>query len=796
MDPACTQLSRTPPLELKTKQRPLRSRRSQTFPLPHEPKPQNEIKERKLTSNLNPQKADRSHRPPLDLLADAPEKAERPPKPYSSAAERATGPNPSPGHHTYRMRVRQTRRQQRDETKAVDGETSGAGNFPVMGRERSRRLLPRVMTVPGNVAEDGFPEDMEVLYVGSLSRDVDSHEQEHVAQILLEKFKCVPTFLPPDLRSKYYDRFCKRQLWSLFHYMLPFSPSNGGIFDRSMWEAYVAANKLFFQKVIKVINPDDDFVWIHDYHLMVLPTFLRRRFNRIRMGYFLHSPFPSSEIYRSLPIREEILKVLLNSDLIGFHTFDYARHFLTCCSRILGLEYQSKRGYIGLEYYGRTVGIKIMPVGIDMGRIQSVMIDSEEEGKVMELRRRYEGKTVLLGIDDMDIFRGINLKLLAMEQMLKQHSTWRGRAVLVQIVNLARDKGIDIEKTRGEIEETCRKINEEFGYHQPIVYIDTPISITEINAYYHIAECVVITAVRDGMNLTPYEYIVCRQGAKKSVLVASEFIGCSPSLSRAIRVNPWNVEATGEALNEALSMSDGEKQLRHKKHYRKLSIPLIISDYKRAKSRAILLDYDDTLMPQNSINRAPSQEVMNFLDALCEDKKNSIFIIVEPVIKQYTESTDGSSTEVKDSALVWQYRDADLGFDSLQAKEMLEHLESVLANEHVAVKSGHYIVEGVSKGYVSEKIFSSMSEEGKPVDFVLCIGDDRSDENMFEAIVNAMSKNLLCGDTLVFACTVGQKPSNAKYYLDDTMEVRSMLESLAEASEASNFSMRELDDAL
>lgn len=283
-----------------------------------------------------------------------------------------------------------------------------SGNFPVMGRERSRRLLPRVMTVPGNVSEfddddqassdnlssvssdrmiivsnrlplkserrnddgtwsftwdqdslylqlkDGFPEDMEVLHVGSLSIDVDLHEQEHVAQMTLEKFKCVPTFFPPDLRSKYYDGFCKRQLWSLFHYMLPFSPSNGGRFDRSMWEAYVAANKLFFQKVIKVINPDDDFVWIHDYHLMVLPTFLRRRFNRIRMGFFLHSPFPSSEIYKSLPDRKEILKVLLNSDLIGFHTFDCARHFLTYCSRMLGLEYQSKRGYIGLEYYGRS----------------------------------------------------------------------------------------------------------------------------------------------------------------------------------------------------------------------------------------------------------------------------------------------------------------------------------------------------------------------------------------------------------------------------------------------------------
>ncbi|CAH8339673.1 unnamed protein product [Eruca vesicaria subsp. sativa] len=825
-----------------------------------------------------------------------------------------------------------------------------SGNFPVIERERtssnSSRRLPRVMTVPGNVSEfdddlssdnqssvssdrmiivashlplkaerrkngnwsftwdqdslflhlkNGLPEDMEVLYIGSLTVDVDPHEQDEVAQILLEKFKCVPTFFPPDLQSKFHDGFCKRQLWPLFHYMLPFSSG----FDRSMWEAYVAANKLFFQKVIEVINPDDDYVWIHDYHLMVLPTFLRRRFNRIRIGFFLHSPFPSSEIYRSLPVREEILKALLNSDIIGFHTFDYARHFLTCCSRMLGLEYQSKRGYIGLEYYGRTVGIKIMPVGINVDRIQDVMRCSEEEGKVMELKKRYEGKTVLLGIDELDIFKGINLKLLAMEQMLKQHSSWRGKAVLVQIVNpVGGNNGIDEDKTRGEIEESCRRINEEFGY-QSIVYIDTPMSITEINAYYHIAECVVVTAVRDGMNLTPYEYIVCRQGPKKSMLVVSEFIGCSPSLSGAIRVNPWNVEATGEALNEALSMSEGEKQLRHEKHFRyvsthdvafwsrsflqdlericvehfkkrcwgmgigfgfrvvaldpnfrKLSVPCIVSDYKRAKSRAILLDYDGTLMPQSSINKAPSQEVMNLLDALCEDKKNLVFIvsgrgkeslgkwfspcknigiaaehgyflkwpgseewetcgqssdfswmqIVEPVMKQYTESTDGSSIEVKDSALVWQYRDADPGFGSLQAKEMLEHLESVLANEPVAVKSGHYIVEvkpqGVSKGSVSEKIFSSMAEEGKPVDFVLCIGDDRSDEDMFEAIGNAMAKKLLCEDALVFACTVGQKPSKAKYYLDDTMEVTSMLESLAEASEASNFSMRELDDAL
>ncbi|CAK9133322.1 unnamed protein product, partial [Ilex paraguariensis] len=506
-----------------------------------------------------------------------------------------------------------------------------SGNFPIMCRERERRRLPRVMTVPGNISElddeqaysvssdnlyslasdrmiivanqlplkakrrpdnkgwsfswnedslllrlkDGLLEDMEVLYVGSLSVNVDPIEQDDVAQYLLDKFKCVPAFLPPNVLDKFYYGFCKRQLWPLFHYMLPFSPDHGGRFDRFMWEAYVSANKLFSQKVIEVLNPDDDFVWIHDYHLMVLPTFLRRRFNRLRMGFFLHSPFPSSEVYRTLPVREEILKALLNSDLIGFHTFDYARHFLSCCSRMLGLEYQSKRGHIGLDYYGRTVEIKIMPVGIHLGQIESVMKMADKESKIGELRQKFEGKIVLLGVDDMDIFKGINLKLLAMEQMLKQHPDWQGRAVLIQIASPARGKEIDLAKVQTEIQESCNRINEKFGKpgYEPIVFIDRPLSISEKIAYYSIAECVVVSAVRDGMNLTPYEYIVCRQGIpdaetgsdlsgpKKSMLVVSEFIGCSPSLSGAIRINPWNVEMTAEAMNEAISMAEPEKLL-------------------------------------------------------------------------------------------------------------------------------------------------------------------------------------------------------------------------------------------
>ncbi|KAK8484727.1 hypothetical protein V6N11_014476 [Hibiscus sabdariffa] len=726
------------------------------------------------------------------------------------------------------------------------------GNFPVMSHPREKKRLPRVMTVPGVISEfdddqansvssdvpssvnpdriiivanqlpvkakcrpdnkgwtfswdeyslllqlkDGLPEEMEVLYVGSLKVDVDLNEQDEVSQHLLEKFKCVPAFLPPEIFSKFYHGFCKQHLWPLFHYLLPLSANHGGRFDRSLWEAYVAANKIFSQRIIEVINPEDDYVWIHDYHLMVLPTFLRRRFNRLRMGFFLHS---------------------------------------------------------------------------------------------------------------------VDLKLLAMEQMLKRHPKWLGRAVLVQITNPARGRGKDLENTQAEIQASCKRINEAFrqpGY-EPIVFIDRPVSLSERVAYYTTAECVVVTALRDGMNLTPYEYIACRQGVsesesssessgpKKSMLVLSEFIGCSPSLSGAIRVNPWNIEATAEAMNEAISMADAEKQLRHEKHYRyvsshdvafwsrsffqdmertckdhfrrrcwgiglsfgfrvvaldlnfrKLSIDHMESVYLRSKNRAILLDYDGTVMPQTSHNKAPSAEVISIINTLTVETKNTVFVIsgrgresldkwfspckklgiaaehgyfmrwssddkwevcgqssefgwkemAEPVMKLYTEATDGSSIETKESALVWHYRDADPSFGSSQAKEMLDHLESVLANEPVTVKSGQYIIEvkpqGLSKGVVAEKIFTTMAESGRQADFVLCIGDDRSDEEMFEIISSAISSGILSSDTSIFACTVGQKPSKAKYYLDDPADVVNMLQALAEASDPGSLTDTESDISL
>ncbi|XP_047318735.1 probable alpha,alpha-trehalose-phosphate synthase [UDP-forming] 10 [Impatiens glandulifera] len=759
--------------------------------------------------------------------------------------------------------------------------------------------------------KDSLSPEAEVIYVGSLKVDVDASEQDEVAQSLLDNFNCVPTFLPHDLLEKSYHGFCKQQLWPLFHYMLPVCSDHGDRFDRHLWKAYVAANKVFADKVMEVINPEDDYVWVHDYHLMVLPTFLRKNYNRVKLGFFLHSPFPSSEIYRTLPVRDEILKGLLNCDLIGFQTFDYARHFLSCCSRMLGLDYESKRGHIALDYFGRTVYIKILPVGIHMGRLESVMNLTATSVRVKEIQEQFKGKKLIIGIDDMDIFKGISLKLLAFEQLLYLHQELQGKLVLVQIVNPARSSGKDVEETMNETYRTAKRINEVFGLpdYKPLILIDRPVARYEKTAYYAVAECCIVNAVRDGMNLVPYKYVVCRQGSpgidkamgavdekRTSMLVVSEFVGCSPSLSGSIRVNPWDIDSVAEALYSALTMPDSEKRLRHEKHYqyvsshdvaywsrsflhdlersckdhyakrywgiglglgfrlvalspnfRKLAIDRIVSAYRMTSRRVIFLDYDGTLIPQTSINMRPSADVIDALNTLCNDPNNTVFIvsgrgrsslsewlspcerlgiaaehgyfvrwsrnsewecslssvdlewkeIVEPVMKSYTEATDGSSTEVKETAVVWHHHDADPDFGSCQAKELLDHLESVLANEPAVVLKGQNIVEvkpqGISKGLVAEKVLSTIRNGGMRPDFVMCIGDDKSDEDMFEGIINTVSDaNLPTPPPEIFACTVGRKPSKAKYYLDDVTDVVKLLRGLANVSGPKPLQLSEL----
>lgn len=760
-------------------------------------------------------------------------------------------------------------------------------------------------------AKDGITnsDDYEVVYVGSLTVEIDPSEQEKVTSELKRLYNCSPVYLGTELKEKYYKGFCKLQLWPLFHYVLPMSPSSSGRFDADLWQAYVKANKVFTEKVIEESASDTDYVWIHDYHLLVLPSLLRKRFNRIRCGVFLHSPFPSSEIFRTFPKREEILRSLLNSDLIGFHTFDYARHFLSCCSRMLGLEHETSRGSITLDYYGRTVGIKIMPTGVNPRRLLSGFDWPEFKWRRGELTSQYSGKTVLIGVDDMDMFKGIELKLQAFERVLEHHPEFRGNLVLIQITNAPRTSGKDIAELHEYVLNLAQRINRKYGQpnYEPVQYLERHVPLHERMAFYSIADCAVVSATRDGMNLVPYEYVVCRQGPdsdeeskRASMLVVSEFVGCSPSLSGAIRVNPWSIENMADGMYRAIKMPLEHKQLRHDKHwryvshhtvaywamsymselvrvtknhvtmkcyglglgldtfrmvaldanFRKLEDWTVLSAYQSVSNcRLFLLDYDGTLVSQNSISLAPSEHVLQVLTALAQDPANKMFLfsartrqemeswfssvpslglIAEngfyyrapaslnwemllptadlswkkmalPILQQYQESTDGSSIETKETALVWHYRDADPDFGNWQAKELLDHLEDVLSNKPVEVVGQQYMVEikpqGVSKGHCVEKILGGTpmrsarvaavaASAGAPPpvptplivpEFVLCVGDDRSDEEMFQKAESVLAP--VC-NAEIFACTVGQKPSKAPFYLNDPADVLKLLSRL------------------
>ncbi|PWZ37633.1 putative alpha,alpha-trehalose-phosphate synthase [UDP-forming] 9 [Zea mays] len=680
--------------------------------------------------------------------------------------------------------------------------------------------------------KDGFPIGNEVIYVGSLNVQVDPIEQDRVSQKLFKEHRCVPTFLPAELQHQFYHIFCKQHLWPLFHYMLPVCHDKDELFDRSLFQAYVRANKIFADKIVEAVNSDDDCVWVHDYHLMLIPTLLRKKLHRIKVGFFLHSPFPSSEIYRTLPVRDEILKSLLNADLIGFQTFDYARHFLSCCSRLLGLNYESKRGHIGIEYFGRTVSLKILAAGVD----------------------------------DMDIFKGISLKLLGLELLLERTPKLRGKVVLVQIVNPARSIGKDIEEAKYEAVSVAQRINDKYGSanYKPVVLIDCSIPFYEKIAFYAASDCCIVNAVRDGMNLIPYEYTVCRQGNEEldklrglnkssshtSTLIVSEFVGCSPSLSGAFRVNPWSMEDVADALYSVTDLTRYEKNLRHEKHYRyvrshdvaywarsfdqdldkacieqysqrcwttgfglnfrvialspgfrRLSLEHLASSYKKANRRMIFLDYDGTLVPQTSHDKSPSAELISTLNSLCSDMKNTVFIvsgrgrdslsewfascenlgiaaehgyfirwnkaaewetsfsgiysewklIADPIMHVYVETTDGSFIEPKESALIF-------------------------------AEASNVRDQGVSKGISVDKIIRTLVSKGEVPDLLMCIGNDRSDEDMFESINRATSLSELPAAPEVFACSVGPKASKANYYVDGCDEVIRLLKGVTAVS--------------
>eukprot|EP00180_Rhodochaete_pulchella_P001125 Plantae.Rhodophyta-Rhodochaete_pulchella.ctg1943.p1 GENE.Plantae.Rhodophyta-Rhodochaete_pulchella.ctg1943~~Plantae.Rhodophyta-Rhodochaete_pulchella.ctg1943.p1 ORF type:complete len:757 (+),score=135.16 Plantae.Rhodophyta-Rhodochaete_pulchella.ctg1943:263-2272(+) len=647
-------------------------------------------------------------------------------------------------------------------------------------------------------------------------------------------------------------------------------------FDYRLWGVYKEVNSLFAKEVVAAYQAGD-LIWVHDYHLMTLPAELRAKIPGAKIGFFLHIPWPSSETYRELPVRDEILRGVLSSNLLGFHLFDYARHFLSACRRVLKLDYEARRGLLGVEFMGRHVNIRVSHIGIDPTRINRELEADGFEQRVAQLENRFKGKFVMGGIDDLDHLKGISLKLLSFEKILHTYVAYRGQLVLVQIAIPKRARMKD--SAVREIRMLQNRINDTYGTkdYQPLVYIEEDISFAERIAYYRLFDVLLLTPIRDGLNLVPYEYIASTS-QQKGQLILSEFTGCSRALSGAVRVNPWNWDEIFRAIDTARTESLKHPKFVIEKHaadmkyvtahstanwaesflsdlqgssvpavniiklgssapvmgkvqfqgFAKLNGTTLARSYCQSTHRLFLLDYDGTLTSSKMSSQmshawaTPTDDVLSALKQLAAIPKNIVFImsgrtrevldqvfdpetniglaaehgfsfrfpgeewesprtnvdlswkkVAKEIMHMYSERTDGAYIEEKRTGLVWHFGDADPEFGNWQSKELSDHLRGVLASFDVEVVNGKDWLQvrlvNVNKAEMAKRILDRLRPERSP-DFIFCAGDDRTDEDMFNFLAEMPSDH-------VFTCTVGMKPSNARYYVREAEEVgRSIIE--------------------
>lgn len=498
----------------------------------------------------------------------------------------------------------------------------------------------------------GLKESTDFIWIGWLGQDIDPAERPALCKILLEQHSCVPVFVPDDLADAYYNGFSNKILWPLFHYM------PGELkFQDHLWESYCEANQIFADAISRVYK-EGDLVWVHDYHLMLVPQLLRETRPNAKIGWFLHTPFPSSEIYRVLPVRDKVLRGILECDMIGFHTYDYARHFQSACTRILGLETTPD----GVDTKTRFVSVGVFPIGIEPDKFFHGLDNKEIQDRVAELKERYKGKKIIIGVDRLDYIKGVPHKLEGFELFLQQQPEWQGKVVFIQIAVPSRTDVEEYQRLRQDVNESVGRINGIFGTldYYPIHYLNKSVNFVQLTALYRISDVCYITSIRDGMNLVSYEYITCQED-NHGVLILSEFAGSAQSLSGAVMVNPWDTQQLADAVHQALTMPADERASRHQKLFRYVTtytsafwgesfvahlqettkdsdtvtkVPVLPVDdvaavFKASKKRLVVFDYDGVLAELQVLPQLATMvgETRGWVEALGRDDKTFVFVV-------------------------------------------------------------------------------------------------------------------------------------------------------------------------
>jgi len=501
-----------------------------------------------------------------------------------------------------------------------------------------------------------FHEEADSLWLGwpGIPDDtLTSREKRSIEKTLKEKYKCLPVFLTQEEVNKYYFGFCNNTIWPLFHYF-----SSKTEYDVENWEAYNHVNGMFYEKIKSVIEKKDT-VWVHDYQLMLLPEIIKRHNPSVAVGFFLHIPFPSAELFRQLVWREEILKGLLGADLIGFHTYDYVRHFLSSTRRILGLDDVLNV----INYEDRYVKVDSFPMGIDYKLFAGEYEDANLGPEVLEIKRNKNTKTIL-SIDRLDYTKGIPQRIRAYNTFLRLYPQYKGKVRLNLIVAPSRTEIENYDLLLREIRELVSETNGTFGTlnWMPVWFLFKSFSQAEMITFYRNADVLLVTPLRDGMNLIAKEYVAARPDYE-GMLVLSETAGAASELSEAVIVNANDCESVARGIKTALDMPSDEKMARNQIMHKRLkrytvevwaedflkqlretfedasdaAIPKPIeirSDnlekaYRNGKKRILFLDYDGTLVGFKAIpeQAKPDDELKALLRELTADSNNTIVLI-------------------------------------------------------------------------------------------------------------------------------------------------------------------------
>jgi trehalose 6-phosphate synthase/phosphatase len=346
--------------------------------------------------------------------------------------------------------------------------------------------------------------------------------------------------------ARYYHGLANRSLWPLFHSF----PSRAR-FDRRDWSVYRRVNRRFADAALREMS-EEDLVWIHDYHLMLAPQYLRRYISRARLAFFLHVPFPPFDVFRIAPWARELLRGVLACDLIGFHVSSYAHNFFDCVERLLGAEVDRARGLVRLG--GRTTAVDAFPIGIDFAAFDA----RAREAPPARLPRR---ERILIGVDRLDYTKGIPERILAVERLFERRPELREKLVLLQIGVPSRGHVAEYRALRREIDELVGRVNGRFGSARwsPIRYLSQNLGHERLAGLYRDADVALVTPLRDGMNLVAKEFVASQVGDDPGVLVLSRMAGAAESMREAVFVNPYDVDQTAERIQRALAMERGER---------------------------------------------------------------------------------------------------------------------------------------------------------------------------------------------------------------------------------------------